>query len=253
MKTLVHITAMISLILQLIFIQDDSYEMMIEYDMYLNFGERDLSKCTLIYSSDQAIFTTKRYYDHSNDVHQADESTVNFSFNVVDTTTYFMHTDLRNRKIFEMVKILGESNDYLVEEDMLQINWEITKETKMINSYKSYKAKGYFRGRNYEVWFTPEIPTYFGPHKFHGLPGLILSLKDSLNEVEIYATKISKKSNFRSYEKTDFIVISRDEYLKKTEAFIEEIGKSLGTRMGRGLKVKVNRPKIRAIEIYEEN
>ena len=56
--------------------------------------------------------------------------------------------------------------------------------------FNCQQATVHFRGRNYEAWFTEEIPTSVGPWKFFGLPGLILEVKDSQNRVYFYAQKI---------------------------------------------------------------
>jgi GLPGLI family protein len=76
--------------------------------------------------------------------------------------------------------ILDYSNDaYKCEDPVGSFRWEITLDTALIFNYLCQKANVNFRGRNYEVWFTPEIPINDGPWKFFGLPGLILQVNDS--------------------------------------------------------------------------
>jgi GLPGLI family protein len=41
------------------------------------------------------------------------------------------------------------------------------------------KATTNYKGRVWEAWFSKEYPINDGPYKFTGLPGLIVSLKDS--------------------------------------------------------------------------
>jgi GLPGLI family protein len=57
--------------------------------------------------------------------------------------------------------------------------WEILSDTMTILSYLCYNATCRFKGRDYTVWFTPEIPRSEGPWKLCGLPGLILYAEDS--------------------------------------------------------------------------
>lgn len=59
--------------------------------------------------------------------------------------------------------------------------WNITSDTLTVLGYLCQKATANFRGRNYEAWFAPEIPTNDGPWKLFGLPGLILKANDSEN------------------------------------------------------------------------
>jgi len=58
-------------------------------------------------------------------------------------------------------------------------NWTIESDTAVFFDYPCQKANLRFRGRDYEAWFTPQIPINEGPWKFFGLPGLILKVKDS--------------------------------------------------------------------------
>lgn len=57
--------------------------------------------------------------------------------------------------------------------------WNITSDTLTVLGYLCQKATSSFRGRDYEAWFTPEIPVNDGPWKLYGLPGLILKAKDT--------------------------------------------------------------------------
>lgn len=62
------------------------------------------------------------------------------------------------------------------------IEWEISQETKIIGSYKCYRATHKVTSKNNEqiiiAWFSPQIPFSFGPKNYSGLPGLILELDD---------------------------------------------------------------------------
>lgn len=70
---------------------------------------------------------------------------------------------------------------YKVEDVFPEFKWELTKEIKKINGIEAHKAFGFYRGKKWEVWFAPSIPHSFGPWKFNGLPGLVLDVKDELN------------------------------------------------------------------------
>ena len=86
---------------------------------------------------------------------------------------------------------------YITEEPAIpEINWELKDSLKTIGNYTCKLANGYFRGRNYQAWFTSEIPFSNGPWKFQGLPGLILEVTDSKKEVGFYATSIKFPASF---------------------------------------------------------
>ncbi|MDR0844427.1 MAG: GLPGLI family protein [Tannerella sp.] len=67
------------------------------------------------------------------------------------------------------------------EEENERPDWELLPDTMTILSYSCQKAVCHFRGRDYEAWFTSEIPRSDGPWKLHGLPGLILRAADNRN------------------------------------------------------------------------
>jgi len=79
----------------------------------------------------------------------------------------------------------SDNNEYLDRESIFKVvirgelekpKWTILSDsTKQIENYTCQMAKGFVRGRNYTVWFTPDIPVLAGPWKLWGLPGLIMS------------------------------------------------------------------------------
>lgn len=77
------------------------------------------------------------------------------------------------------VKKRVDETVFCYEENKPEIDWTILHNRKMIANYSCQNATAKFRGRNYEAWFTTEIPISVGPYKFGGLPGLILEIQDS--------------------------------------------------------------------------
>jgi GLPGLI family protein len=70
--------------------------------------------------------------------------------------------------------------DYLCEQPIPKIRWQMMPVKKTIGNYICQEAKCRFHGRDYTVWFTSEIPSDSGPWLLSGLPGLIVkaSCKD---------------------------------------------------------------------------
>ena len=66
---------------------------------------------------------------------------------------------------------------YSYTEPIPVFDWEFFPDTMNILGYVCQLARTSFRGRNYEAWFTLEIPISKGPWKFSGLPGLILKVQ----------------------------------------------------------------------------
>ncbi|WP_228439943.1 GLPGLI family protein [Chryseobacterium phocaeense] len=84
---------------------------------------------------------------------------------------------------------------YLIIDDKPSIDWKIGKDKKDILGYTCTSATGSFRGREYTVWFTTQIPVSLGPWKLDGLPGLILKAEDKGGTFAYEAVQIIKNSN----------------------------------------------------------
>ncbi|MFP9116455.1 GLPGLI family protein [Flavobacterium sp. RNTU_13] len=94
----------------------------------------------------------------------------------------------RNGKRMFFFDVIGK-NIFLVKDIYTDLKWNITQEQKQIAGYNCVKATTAYRGRQWDVWYTNDIPLSFGPWKLHGLPGLILEANDSSNR---FAFKIDK-------------------------------------------------------------
>lgn len=83
------------------------------------------------------------------------------------------------------------TQDYFYQEPLETADWELLQDTLTILGYNCYKAQREFRGRTWEAWYAPDIPSMDGPWKLAGLPGLILKAKDSANEFTFECNGIS--------------------------------------------------------------
>ena len=75
-----------------------------------------------------------------------------------------------------------DKTEYSYTDDMNTQEWQLKNDTMIVMGYLCYKAVCQWRGRNYEAWFTPDIPVSEGPMKFAGLPGLIMKVSDNMQE-----------------------------------------------------------------------
>jgi len=73
--------------------------------------------------------------------------------------------------------------DYLIEGPMPVIDWKIGDDTATFGGLHCQKATGHFKGRDYVVWFCPDLPVHSGPWKLNGLPGVIVDARDLKNDV----------------------------------------------------------------------
>lgn len=59
------------------------------------------------------------------------------------------------------------------------LSWEMTDRDSTVCGYACLQAKTRLYGRDWTVWFAPEIPLSYGPYILGGLPGLILDAEDA--------------------------------------------------------------------------
>lgn len=72
-----------------------------------------------------------------------------------------------------------ETPQYYVQKSVDQQTWTIAADKKKTGNFTVQKATANFGGRSWIAWFAPDLPFFYGPYKFHGLPGLILEIEDS--------------------------------------------------------------------------
>lgn len=93
--------------------------------------------------------------------------------------------------------------------------WNIEQEFTKINGISCQKATAKYKGRIWEAWFSKEYPINDGPYKFSGLPGIVVSIKDSendhifnliqikkINEIFSLLPKSARQMSFSEYKKT---------------------------------------------------
>ena len=90
--------------------------------------------------------------------------------------------------------------------------------------YVCQKATTTYGGREWTVWYTPDIPVSAGPWKFQGLPGLIMAANDSEGIFSFNAiTFRSGDTPITLPDKLKTHYSSRDKVLKH-KVYVEEKG-----------------------------
>lgn len=112
-----------------------------------------------------------------------------------------------------MNTVTNDRMRHIVRDTTIDFKWKLYKtDSKLIAGYKCFKAGLRWRGRDYTAYYTPEIPTSFGPYKFKGLPGLILSIQ-STSHGERHVWLVTSIEN--SYEIKSEIALTADELIGK--------------------------------------
>jgi len=92
---------------------------------------------------------------------------------------YYQFPD--EQKLFTKDQLM--MNSYLIDGPMPVIDWKISGDTATFGGLHCQKATAHFKGRDYTVWFCPDLPVHTGPWKLNGLPGVIVDAHDTKNEV----------------------------------------------------------------------
>lgn len=183
----------------------------------------------LTFSDFQSYFEYKLAIKDTATIESQDVSG-NLKISIPDKKTQKIYFNFKTKKSFE-VKYLKE--EFVVQDTLNLPNWNILEEFKTISNHQCRKATTTFKGRNYEVWFTSDYPTKFGPWKLNGLPGLIIIAQDEKNEIFFEATEIVKTSDNIEELANSHKIISPSEYfleIQQNQKSIEERLRSMGDR-----------------------
>ncbi len=133
-----------------------------------------------------------------------------------------LHTDTWIKKTFLI------DHPVLIRYDSVKIDWKITSDKKKINDLTAIKATAVFKNQPVEAWFTPDIPVSAGPEFFHGLPGLILSLRWS---GFVYEAKKIQKTKVHIFKPEAAEVLTEKEYTDYLNKHTQTFGGNNGIKM----------------------
>ena len=99
------------------------------------------------------------------------------------------------------------------DEDIPKLEWELTDSVTNVLGYDCQSAKCRFRGREWNVFFTEDIPLSEGPWKLQGLPGLIMKASDENGHYTFECIGIKSKANRPiTIYKVPFNKVNRKDY-----------------------------------------
>jgi len=99
------------------------------------------------------------------------------------------------------------------DEDMPQLNWELTDSVTSVLGYECRGAICDFRGRKWTAFYCEDIPVMDGPWKLCGLPGLIMKAHDGNGHYAFECIGIKSKADRPiTMYKVPFINTSRKKY-----------------------------------------
>lgn len=170
-----------------------------------------------------------------------------------------LYKNIKENKMANKTELM--SKVFLVKDDLVKYEWELTNETKNIGNYTCYKAvferevenrrMKMVNGESKETtekemrttiaWYTTDVPVSNGPGNYGGLPGLILEINDGnqtivCTEIVINPSEkpeIKKPTKGKEVNRKEFEKIS----LKKSKEMMERF--STRGRDGNNVEIRI--------------
>lgn len=137
---------------------------------------------------------------------------------------------------------------FFIRDTLHNMKWELNAKTDTILSYHCNAATTSFRGRNYDAYYSVDIPYSDGPWKFGGLPGVILNIKSEDGLYEFSAFKIEKEVNKKvnNFDVNKFKFITWRDFEKQFITTVDNLIKKIKSTVDSRDKgyIKLDAPEI---------
>jgi GLPGLI family protein len=203
----------------LCFSQGSFVEIKYKHKEYLNNFD-----ATLLFNNKESVYIVK---ENRSEGDYLDEETF-LSYSVIkDSIFRASYSNLKSNtdRVVFLKKILKTKRNET-------INWNINlNKRKQILGYDCYFASTSFLDRNLSAWFTFDIPNFFGPYIFNGLPGVVLELTNGEGltikayEIRNISTKLNDNDVFRAYK--NLILSNKDEQILTSNEYSEHVNKEI--------------------------
>lgn len=173
-----------------------------------------------------------------------------------------LYKNLRENRYLNKTEISGKL--FLIKDELADLKWEMTGETKTIGKYTCYKAvreqeiesvsfKSSEEGKNKEerrkeiketvAWYTPEIPISNGPGMHGGLPGLILEIQEGKQTIVCSEIVINSLKKIEIKEPTKGKKVSQEKFDKimreKNEEMMERFKNRRKSKDGSSFSIEI--------------
>ena len=158
---------------------------------------------------------------------------------------YYQRYD-KKRTVVSTVTVF---NGYMYEEPLEMPEWTLHEDTMTVLGYLCKRATTHYRGRDWEVYYAPEIQLSRGPWKLWGLPGLITRATDAdhyfLFEIDLFKRLenpfpilyIHRKLGPKGGRKGDeYKVVSKETYMKYEASYHKDMSAFISFEIGSEIK-----------------
>jgi GLPGLI family protein len=147
------------------------------------FSTHDLQHSNLVFNNKSWLYTTEGYAKTS--------VQISGTFRENTQGTDSVKISLFNYRSLPANLALDQEMNNVVKDTLQKPDWVVVSDSmKTIGDYQCVMATAKVRGRNYTVWFAPEIAVTAGPWKLWGLPGLIVNAVADDGNIEFILTSL---------------------------------------------------------------
>ncbi len=117
-------------------------------------------------------------------------------------------------------------------EEVRKPDWKITSEKDKVGEWNVQKATANYLGREWEAWFTTDIPIQDGPYVFQGLPGLIVKIADKEQDYTFILEGVKNNFTIADLKIDKVIKLNYEKYRKAFQDDYLDPGKDMKMMMG---------------------
>jgi GLPGLI family protein len=171
--------------------------------------------------------------------------------------TDVLYKNIKEKRMANKTDLMGKI--FLIKDNLVSYDWELTGETKNIGNYTCYKAvfekeeesieikmidgevkeeKG-IKKRTIVAWYTTDIPISNGPKNYGGLPGLILEVNDGNETIMCSELVLNPSKTIDIKEPTKGKQVSREKFSEISLEKTKEMMNRYRSRDGKGIEIKI--------------
>ena len=168
-----------------------------------------------------------------------------------------LYKNILEKRMANKTDLMGKI--FLIKDNLVSYDWELTGETKNIGNYTCYKAAyeieeddiiiDMIDGEVKEVkktikrtivaWYTPDVPVSNGPSNYGGLPGLILEVNDGDETIMCSEIVLNPKEVKEIKEPIKGKIVTREKFAEISLEKTKEMMNRYRSRDGKGIEIKI--------------
>jgi GLPGLI family protein len=174
-----------------------------------------------------------------------------------DGSSDILYKNISQNRMAHKTELMGKV--FLIKDNLVAYDWELTGETKNIGIYTCYKAVYEREEESIEInmidgevkeekvtkkttlvaWYTTDVPVSNGPNNYGGLPGLILEVNDGDLTIVCSELVLNPKKVKEIIEPVKGKIVARKKFEDIAKEKTKEMMDRYRSRDGKGIEIKI--------------